>query len=133
MSPRTIPLDPTIAALLAELGQPQVASIHALRAAVLGADPRIAEGIKWKAPSYHLAGAHFATFNLRRRDEVQLILHLGARPRPEAKLRASLGDPGLSLDWRSPDRAILTVRSAEEARRAAAPLRSIVRAWLGHL
>lgn len=132
--PTRIPApNPSVAALLSDLEHPHDAAIHVIRAAILGADPGIGEGIKWNAPSYHLAGAHFATFNLRSRDAVQLILHLGAKPRPDAQVRAALEDAGVPLDWKSPDRAILTVRSTAEAKAVERSLRVVIQEWLRHL
>ena len=133
MPAKISPPDPSVATLLSALAHPHDAAIHAIRAAILGADPGIGEGIKWNAPSYHLAGAHFATLNLRKRDEVQLILHLGAKPRPDAQVRAALENAGIPLDWKSPDRAILTVRSASEAKAVARSLRVVIQEWLRHL
>lgn len=126
-------LDPAVAILLAELAPPQEAALRAIRASILAADARIEEGIKWNAPSYHLAGDHFATFNLRSRDAIQLILHLGARPRPDAAVREAIGEPDLPLVWRSADRAILAVRSVAEAKTFDKPLRIVIGKWLGHL
>ena len=133
MPTKTPPLEPTVAALLAELRHPQEPTIRAIRGVVLGADARIGEGIKWNAPSFHLAGDHFATFNLRSRDTVQLVLHLGARPRPDARIRDSLGEAGSRLEWKSADRAILSIGSLAEAKEADKPLRAIIREWLRHV
>jgi hypothetical protein len=122
-----------VAALLATLAQPAAATIRVARAAILGADARIEEGIKWKAPSYHVAGAHFATFNFRSRAGVQLVLHLGATPRPKADVRAEVADPDGLLDWKGADRAVLALPSEAAARRAQRSLTAIVRQWITHL
>ena len=64
-------------AFLASLDHPFLREILALREIILGADPSIVEGIKWNAPSFRTS-EYFATFHLRARDGVQLILHRGA-------------------------------------------------------
>lgn len=124
---------PDVAALLADLAHPLEPVIRTLRAAILAADPRIAEAIKWNAPSYHVAGAHFATFHLRSKAGVQLVLHLGAKARPDATVRAAVPDPDGLLAWKSADRATFTVRGAEEAAARAPALTAIVQAWIAHL
>jgi hypothetical protein len=48
------------------------------RQIILDADASIAEGIKWNAPSFYTS-EYFATIQLRAKDGVQVILHLGAK------------------------------------------------------
>lgn len=124
---------PDVASLLAALAHPHERAIRTLRAAVLAADARIAEGIKWNAPSYHVDGAHFATFHLRSKVGVQLVLHLGAKARPDATVRAAVPDPQGLLEWKSADRATFTVRDATDAAAKASALTSLVRAWIAQL
>lgn len=124
---------PEVKSLLDKLAHPLEEAIHELRAAVLSADPRIAEAIKWNAPSYHLAGAHLATFHLRGRAGVQLVLHLGAKAQPSATVQADVPDPRRLLEWKSVDRATYTVRNAADAAAKAAALTSIIRAWIEHV
>ena len=133
MLPKTPALAPDVASLLAALAHPLEPAIRTLRAAVLAADSRIAEAIKWNAPSYHVDGAHFATFHLRNKASVQLVLHLGAKTRPAATVRSAVSDPDGLLEWKSPDRATLTVSDAAHAGAAAPALTAIVRTWMQHL
>lgn len=133
MSPRTSALPPEVTSLLAALAHPLEPAILTLRAAVLAADSRIAEEIKWNAPSYHIDGAHFATFHLRSRAGVQLVLHLGAKVRRDATVLSAVSDTDGLLEWKSPDRATLTVRDARHAAAAGPALTAIVRKWVQHL
>ena len=64
---------------------------------------------------------------------MQLVLHLGAKPRADATVRLAVSDPDGRLEWKSPDRATLTVRDAEDAAARAPALTAIVRTWLQHL
>lgn len=64
----------TVAAWMAALKHPLKAEIDALRKIITGADKRIAERIKWNAPSYY-ATEDLATFNHRMTDRVHLIFH----------------------------------------------------------
>ena len=124
---------PEVKSLLEELAHPHEAAIRELRAAILSADGRIAEAIKWNAPSYHVGGAHFATFHLRSRTGVQLVLHLGAKARPSATVKADVPDPRGLLEWKSVDRATFTVRDDADATAKAPALTSIVQAWIEHV
>lgn len=133
MSPRTPPPAPDVTALLAALAHPHEPAIHIVRAAILAADPRIAEAIKWNAPSYHLDGKHFATFHLRSKDGVQLVLHLGAKVQSAATVRSAVSDPDGLLEWKSADRATLTVCDAEDAKAKASVLTELVRTWIAHV
>lgn len=121
-----------VAALLARLEHPREREILAVRAIILGADPRIREGVKWNAPSYYTT-EHFATFHLRSKAGVQVVFHLGAKPRPDARVRGAVADPAALLDWRGPDRATVTFRDLAdvEARRDA--FAAVIRAWVVHV
>jgi hypothetical protein len=119
-------------ALLASLDHPHIAAIQALRAIIRAVDPRISESIKWNAPSFATT-EHFATFHLRAKSGVLVVLHCGARARPGTALRAGIDDPEGLLEWRGPDRA--TVMFADEAdvtaRRAA--FTAVIRQWIGFI
>jgi hypothetical protein len=41
---------------------------------------------------------------------LQLVLHLGAKPRPDATVRAAIPDPESHLEWKSADRATVNFR-----------------------
>lgn len=74
-------------AFMAALAHPCKAEVETLRGIVTSVDPRIAEGIKWNAPSWRL-GEYFATTHLRARQGIAVILHLGAKTRaPEQRPR----------------------------------------------
>jgi hypothetical protein len=83
---------------LASLEHPFKQEIVALRQLILGADPGITEGIKWNAPSFRTS-EYFATFQLRAKDGVQLILHLGAKKRDTAATGIEISDPASLLEW----------------------------------
>lgn len=120
-----------VEALLERLDHPLKPAVLALRQIVRAADPRIGEEVKWNAPSFFTA-EHFATFNLRAKDRVQLVLHRGAKPR-EAAERLAVADPAGLLSWKSNDRAVAEFRDLAdvEARRDA--LTAIVRSWIEHV
>lgn len=90
----------------------RVTEIRALRRLIPEADPVIAEGIKWNAPSFRTPAGFFATFHLRAKDGVQLILHRGARTRDDAP--PAIADPEGLLQWLGPDRATIRFRDLAE-------------------
>ena len=75
-----------VVAFMASLEHPHKAAVAALREVILQADPSIAEGVKWNAPSYRTK-EYFATTHLRAKVGIGLILHLGAKVRQDASLR----------------------------------------------
>ena len=118
-------------AFLRELEHPQDATIRRLRAVIQAADPRIGEGIKWNAPSFHVDGHHFATMQLRRRDSVLLVLHLGAAKR--AMPDGAIHDPDGLLTWLAADRATASFGSAQDVDVHAAALQALLRQWMAHV
>lgn len=125
------PKAPTdVDAFLAALAHPQDPAIRRLRAVVLAADPRIGDGIKWNAPSFHVEGRHFATMQLRRTDRVLLVLHLGAGKR--AMPKDAIADPAKLLTWLGTDRATCAFASANDVDAQAAALQSLLRQWMVH-
>ncbi|MES2524401.1 MAG: DUF1801 domain-containing protein [Gemmatimonadota bacterium] len=114
---------------LAALEHPHIAEILALRDIILSADARITEEIKWNAPSFRTS-QHFATFHLRAKDGVQVVLHLGAKPRPDATVRDTVADPMALLQWRSADRATITFRDLADIAAKESAFASIIRQWI---
>jgi hypothetical protein len=106
--------------------------IDALRALIASAVPEAEESIKWNAPSF-ATSEHFATFHLRAKDGVQLVLHRGAKPRSATALKARVADTAGLLDWKGPDRAVLVVRDGAHLKSIRAPLKGIIARWAGAL
>ena len=106
--------------------------IEALRAIILAADDRIREGVTWNAPSSYTT-VHFATFHLRAQDKVQLILHLGAKPRKDVTVRDAVGESPVPLKWRGPDRAIVSFSDVADVQRHKAAFTRLLRRWIEHV
>jgi hypothetical protein len=123
--------DPAVDALLAGLDHPLTTEIEAARELILGVDPSIGEGVKWNAPSFRTS-EWFATVNLRSRDSLQLILHLGAKVRPDLA-GVPIADPEGLLKWLGKDRAMATLGAGPvfEGRRAA--FAAIIGDWIAHV
>ena len=115
---------------MSRLEHPCKPQIGALRQILLRADPAIAEGIKWKVPSFRTS-EYFATMHLRLKGGVGLILHLGAKVRDLP--RVPVEDPEGLLKWLARDRAMLTFTGLDELRSSQAAVERILRQWITFL
>lgn len=124
--------DTTVAvdAFMASLEHRCHAQIQRLRQIVLAADPRIAEGVKWNAPSFR-THEYFATTNLRAKVGVGLILHLGAKVRESPGAAMQIGDPQGLLKWLAKDRAMIEFPSPQALEDQQQALRDLLREWIG--
>ena len=119
-------------AFLLALRHPFQSEIELLRKIVLAVDSRIAEGIKWNAPSFRTSG-YFATTHLRGKGTIGLILHLGAKARDLPPGGLGIRDPESRLRWLGRDRAMIEFRSRAEIEAGRAALTAIVRQWIRHV
>ncbi|WP_156465886.1 MULTISPECIES: DUF1801 domain-containing protein [unclassified Rathayibacter] len=115
-------LDASATAHVDAMAHPRREQIEGAREAVLAADDRLVESVKWNAPSYAL-GEHLVTLRLRPGDRVEVILHRGVAARADS-VAPVLEDP--RLDWRAPDRAVRTLDHDEDPHL----LTPLVRQWL---
>lgn len=120
--------DTAVAEFLRDLDHPLKAEVEALRKIILGVDPGIGEGIKWNAPSFHTT-EHFATFNLRTKDRVRLILHTGAK-KCSKSAAVKIADPEGLLEWLAEDRCLVTFQNEKEVRAKRKALEAIIRQWM---
>jgi hypothetical protein len=123
--------DAGVETFLAAFEHPFKREVLALRQLILGVDARITEGIKWNAPSFRTS-EWFATFQLRAKGEVQIILHLGAKKRPELE-RLEIADPASLLEWLGPDRASVKFRDLEHINGTRSELVELVRQWVARV
>lgn len=118
-----------VTALLKTLDHPLKPVIESIRATLLKADSRVTEGIKWNAPSACCHG-WLATFHLRAKMGVVLVLHHGAKVRGDATLSETIKDPAKLLQWASADRAMIIFTSAGDFQQKQAALKSIIKQWV---
>lgn len=128
----TDPAPGEVDAFLASLDHPRKPVIGAVRRAILDADPRIGEGIKWNAPSFRTT-EFFATVHLRAKDGVQLILHFGAKKRAALPARGDIADPDALLDWLADDRATVRFRDLADVQARRDAFQAVVRQWIVHV
>ncbi|WP_420125899.1 DUF1801 domain-containing protein [Longimicrobium sp.] len=129
---RGAPAGDDVQAFLDTLDHPHKPEVLALRRIILDADPAIAEGIKWNAPSFR-AAEWFATFHLRARTGVQIILHFGAKVRDKSGARAAIADPESILTWLGDDRASITFRDGADVETRQSAFADIIRQWIRHV
>ena len=103
--------------------------IETLRTAVLAADPGISENVKWNSPNFTFDGEDRVTLRVNPKGGVQVILHRGAKIRPDAA-SFRFDDPTGLLTWPGPDRAILSVADDEAATAVAPQLTTLVARWI---
>ena len=119
-------------AFMAGLDHPAKDVVVALRAAVLGSDPSISEGVKWNAPSFKTT-QYFATTHLRAKAGVGLVLHFGAKVRDVAAGQGTIPDPDGLLTWVAKDRATLAFKDAADLHAQRPALQAILRQWIQHV
>lgn len=123
--------EPSADDLMASLDHPLAAEIGQVRKAILAVDGSISDGLKWNSLSFRTT-EWFATVNLRSRDSVQLVLHLGAKTGNKAD-RASIPDPRGLLEWKGPDRALARLGAGATLKANLPALRAILRVWIRSL
>jgi hypothetical protein len=111
------------------LQHPLKPEIEAVRQIILGANDRIREEIKWNAPSFYVE-EHFATFNLRARDFVQVILHRGAKVQSAKAELFEIEDPSGLLEWLAKDRGTIKFHGLSDVASKRAAFEGIINRWI---
>lgn len=119
-------------AFMQTLDHPLKPEVQAVRALILSVGPNIAEGIKWIAPSFRTT-EYFATFNLRSKNAVQLIMHFGAKVNDISAAGVAIDDPNGLLKWLANDRATLKFSDMNAIIANGPALAEIVRQWIIHV
>lgn len=107
----------SIEAYMAQLDHPLKAEVEALRAIIKGVDARIAEQVKWNAPSYRIPKDYLATFNLRPTHHVHLIFHNPHIARIQNEI----------LEGDYPDRRMVYFNTMDDVQAKKTALESVVR------
>jgi hypothetical protein len=116
-------------AFMLALEHPHKPVIEALRACLLAVDPRVAEGIKWNAPSFR-THEYFATVKLREKSGLGLLLHLGAKARDAGHEVLLIDDTPGQLRWLGKDRAMLVFKDLQDFERRRAGFEVLMRSWI---
>jgi hypothetical protein len=118
--------------LMGKLVHGYKSEISAIRKAILGASPGIAEGVKWNAPSFR-THEYFATTNLREKGGIGVILHLGARVRNIGPGALQISDPSGLLHWLAPDRASVKFKDSRDFEGKRSAFVQLIRSWIKHV
>lgn len=129
---RSVPAPESVEKFLAALDHPFKPEIIALRQIILAADPNIVEGIKWNSLSFRTT-EYFATFHLRAKEGVQLILHLGAKVRDPSATGVAIADPAALLVWLAKDRASVRFGNLNEIETKRSAFTAIIRQWIHYV
>jgi hypothetical protein len=97
---------------------PQEPAMRAVRAAILAADPRVAETIKWQSPTFMYKG-NIASINPHAKSHVSLMFHRGAEIPGDHPLLEGGGETARYARFDS-------VADVESKRTA---LEAVIRAW----
>jgi hypothetical protein len=103
--------------------------IETIRAAILAANPGIVENEKWNSPNFTFDGVDRVTIRVNPKGGVQLIFHRGPTVRPDAAT-FRFDDPTGLLEWRAPDRGVLTIRDDGDAIAKAPDVTRLVKLWV---
>ena len=118
-----------VEAFLAKLDHPLKPTVEAVRSAILSVDPHVTEGIKWNSPSFYCNG-WFATANVRGKDAVMVVFHLGAKVKDNTTAGMNIQDDVGLLEWAAKERALARFRSLEDFKEKRAAFKSVVSQWL---
>lgn len=130
--PKNQTKQPSVENFLVTLKHPHKPEIMALRQIILAADPAITEEVKWNAPSFRTT-EHFATFQLRAKDGVQIIFHLGAKVTAATATGFTIADPAALLTWLAKDRASVIFHDLAEIQTKQTAFADLVRAWIAQV
>lgn len=111
-----------------KLDHPLKPVVELLRESILAADAKLYERIKWNAPSFGYGDEDRITFNLRARDNVQLIFHRGAKAKADTSFKFS--DPTQLINWITNDRGTVSFRDLDDAKTNRAAFAKLVKAWI---
>ncbi|WP_332687414.1 DUF1801 domain-containing protein [Devosia sp.] len=118
---------PSVEAFMAALQHRAKPDIEALRQLILAACPGLTERIKWNAPSFGPGDDDRITMRLQPGDQLQLILHRGAKMRADDGF--SFEDPHGLIEWASNDRGVVTITESPQAG-GEDHLTDLVRRWI---
>ena len=111
--------NPDVDAWFDRYDNPQKPLVLAVRDAVLDADPRVEETIKWQAPTFMFKG-NIASFYPRSKRAVSLMFHTGA----------SLPDPAGLLEGNGDTSRVARIVDTEDLDSKRAALQEVIRAHI---
>lgn len=111
--------NPEVDAWFEGYSNPQRELVQAVREAVLGADERVTEAIKWQAPTFIYKG-NIASFYPKTKTHASLMFHRGA----------ALDDPDGLLEGEGDVSRVARFLDADDLERKRAALQRLIRQWI---
>ena len=111
--------NPDVDAWFEGYANPQRELVQAVREAVLDADDRVTEAIKWQAPTFMYRG-NIASFYPKATRHVSLMFHRGAE----------IDDPDGLLEGEGDVSRVAKFADAADLDRKRAALQRVIRAWI---
>jgi uncharacterized protein YdhG (YjbR/CyaY superfamily) len=124
-------IESEVAAFLARLNHPLKKDYQAVQKINLNAHVTISAGIKWNSLSFK-THEYFATINLRNKDAVQLVMHLGAKVKDHTR-PMKIDDPQGLLQWLASDRCLLTQGKGPTVNKNKKALQNIILQWIKYV
>lgn len=110
--------NPDVDRWMAAYQNPQKDLVQSIREAILAADPRVAECIKWQAPTFTYKG-NIASFFPKAKAHASLMFHKGA----------TIPGDFPSLEGEGSEARTLKFRDAQDLAAKRLELEQIIRAW----
>ncbi len=104
--------------------------LEIVRSIILSSNKKITEHIKWNAPSFCFNGDDRITFNLSKKDCIQLIFHRGAKVKEVKGNKPIMEDTTGLFEWASQDRAVVKFFNAEDINSKKNKLKKVVKDWI---
>lgn len=120
-----------VSGFLKKLKHPLQKEYQTVQKLILNAHASISDGIKWNSLSFK-THEYFATINLRNKDAVQLVMHLGAKVKDNTK-PMKIDDPNGLLKWLTSDRALLTLGKGSALNKNKKALQNIIQQWIKYV
>ena len=124
-----MPLNAEVTYFLDQQNHPLRSLIDAIRSFIIYAEPTLSENIKWNGPNFSCEGQDRITVKINPPKQIQLIFHRGAKVLEQPKDKLITEDFGL-LTWKENDRAITTIKNAEELLENSEKWKSIITQWI---
>ena len=124
-----MPLNAEVTSFLDQQNHPLRLLIDAIRSFIVNAEPTLSENIKWNGPNFSYEGQDRITVKINPPKQIQLIFHRGAKVLEQPKDKLITEDFGL-LTWKENDRAITTIKNAEELLENSEKWKSIIKQWI---
>lgn len=122
---------PTIETFRQSLSADTLATVDALRAAIVDAGPDLVERLKWNAPSFALSPADDddrITLGLERKGGVRVVFHRGAKAKDVTGF--AFEDSAKLAKWMAPDRGVVVFADAAAVAAKRDAFGDICRRWV---